>query len=115
MCSARRRSASARNSRGVGKQLARTMALVPPTITPKGGDVLEVRDVMKVLPHRYPFLMVDRVVNIEGSEKCVAVKSVTINEPYFQGHFPGHPIMPGVLQLEAMAQVGSILLFKHIN
>jgi len=71
--------------------------------------------VRKVLPHRYPFLMVDRVVNIEGAEKCTAVKSVTINEPYFQGHFPGHPIMPGVLQLEAMAQVGSILLFKHIN
>jgi len=102
-------------ARALGKQLARTMALVPPTITPKGGDVLEVGDVMKVLPHRYPFLMVDRVVNIEGAEKCTAVKSVTINEPYFQGHFPGHPIMPGVLQLEAMAQVGSILLFKHIN
>jgi UDP-3-O-[3-hydroxymyristoyl] N-acetylglucosamine deacetylase/3-hydroxyacyl-[acyl-carrier-protein] dehydratase len=102
-------------ARALGKHLARTMALVPPTITPKGGDVLEVVDVMKVLPHRYPFLMVDRVVNIEGAEKCTAVKSVTINEPYFQGHFPGHPIMPGVLQLEAMAQVGSILLFKHIN
>ena len=102
-------------ARALGKQLARTMALVPPTITPKGGDVLEVIDVMKVLPHPYPFLMVDRVVNIEGAEKCTAVKSVTINEPYFQGHFPGHPIMPGVLQLEAMAQVGSILLFKHIN
>ena len=102
-------------ARALGKQLARTMALVPPTITPKGGDVLEVVDVMKVLPHRYPFLMVDRVVNIEGAEKCTAVKSVTINEPYFQGHFPGHPIMPGVLQLEAMAQVGSILLFKHMN
>jgi len=102
-------------ARALGKQLARTMALVPPMITPKGGDVLEVVDVMKVLPHRYPFLMVDRVVNIEGAEKCTAVKSVTINEPYFQGHFPGHPIMPGVLQLEAMAQVGSILLFKHMN
>ncbi len=102
-------------ARALGKQLAKTLALVPPTITPKGGDVLEVMDVMKVLPHRYPFLMVDRVINIEGAEKCTAIKSVTINEPYFQGHFPGHPIMPGVLQLEAMAQVGSILLFKHIN
>jgi UDP-3-O-[3-hydroxymyristoyl] N-acetylglucosamine deacetylase/3-hydroxyacyl-[acyl-carrier-protein] dehydratase len=84
-------------------------------VTPKGGDILEVGDVMKVLPHRYPFLMVDRIVNIEGVEKCTGVKSVTINEPFFQGHFPGHPIMPGVLQLEAMAQVGSILLFKYIK
>jgi UDP-3-O-[3-hydroxymyristoyl] N-acetylglucosamine deacetylase / 3-hydroxyacyl-[acyl-carrier-protein] dehydratase len=102
-------------ARALGKQLAKTMALVPPSITPKGGDILEVGDVMKILPHRYPFLMVDRVVNIEGTEKCTAVKSVTINEPFFQGHFPGQPIMPGVLQLEAMAQVGSILLYKAMN
>ena len=102
-------------ARALGKQLAKTMALVPPMVTPKGGDVLEIGDVMKLLPHRYPFLMVDRVVDIEGTEKCMATKSVTINEPYFQGHFPGHPIMPGVLQLEAMAQVGSILLFKSMN
>ena len=104
--------ANADLARALGKVLAKTMALVPPSVTPKGGDILEVGDVMKLLPHRYPFLMVDRVVNIEGAEKCTAIKSVTINEPYFQGHFPGHPIMPGVLQLEAMAQVGSILLFK---
>ncbi len=99
-------------ARAVAKQFAKTMALVPPSTTPKGGDILDVNDVMKLLPHRYPFLMVDRIVNLDGEVKCTGIKSVTINEPFFQGHFPGHPIMPGVLQLEAMAQVGSILLFR---
>jgi UDP-3-O-[3-hydroxymyristoyl] N-acetylglucosamine deacetylase / 3-hydroxyacyl-[acyl-carrier-protein] dehydratase len=98
--------------RAVAKQHARAMALVPPSVTPKGGDILDVNDVMKLLPHRYPFLMVDRIVAMEGDTKCTGVKSVTINEPYFQGHFPGHPVMPGVLQLEAMAQVGSIVLLR---
>jgi len=102
-------------ARALGKQLAKTMALVPPMITPKGGDVFDVNDVMKILPHRYPFLMVDRIVNLESDTKCTGLKSVTINEPYFQGHFPGQPIMPGVLQLEAMAQVGSILLMRQTN
>jgi UDP-3-O-[3-hydroxymyristoyl] N-acetylglucosamine deacetylase/3-hydroxyacyl-[acyl-carrier-protein] dehydratase len=101
-------------ARLLAKQLARATALVPPAVTPKGGDVIEVIDIMKVLPHRYPFLMVDRVVQL-SDDKCTGYKSVTINEPYFQGHFPGHPIMPGVLQLEAMAQVGSILLFRSLN
>lgn len=99
-------------ARALAKQYAKTMALVPPTVTPKGGDVLEVNEVMKLLPHRYPFLMVDRVVDFEGDNKCTGVKSVSINEPFFQGHFPGHPIMPGVLQLEAMAQVGSLLMLR---
>jgi UDP-3-O-[3-hydroxymyristoyl] N-acetylglucosamine deacetylase/3-hydroxyacyl-[acyl-carrier-protein] dehydratase len=98
--------------RALAKQYARTMALVPPSVTPKGGDVLDVNDVMKLLPHRYPFLMVDRIVSLDGETKCTGVKSVTINEPFFQGHFPGHPVMPGVLQVEAMAQVGSILLLR---
>ena len=66
---------------------------------------------MKWLPHRYPFLLVDRVLSIEGN-RIVAMKNVSINEPYFQGHFPGHPIMPGVLQLEAMAQVAGIFMIK---
>ncbi len=99
-------------ARAIGKQFARQMALVPPAMTPKGAEILDVNDVMKLLPHRYPFLMIDRVVGFEGENKCIGVKQVTINEPYFQGHFPGHPIMPGVLQLEAMAQVGSVLLFR---
>jgi UDP-3-O-[3-hydroxymyristoyl] N-acetylglucosamine deacetylase/3-hydroxyacyl-[acyl-carrier-protein] dehydratase len=101
-------------ARLLAKQLARATALVPPSVTPKGGDVIEVSDIMKVLPHRYPFLMVDRIVQL-SDEKCTGYKSVTINEPYFQGHFPGYPIMPGVLQLEAMAQVGSVLLFRSLN
>jgi UDP-3-O-[3-hydroxymyristoyl] N-acetylglucosamine deacetylase/3-hydroxyacyl-[acyl-carrier-protein] dehydratase len=88
------------------------MAMVPPVVTPKGGSVMDINDVMKLLPHRYPFLMVDRIVSFSGETQCTGVKSVTINEPFFQGHFPGQPIMPGVLQLEAMAQVGSILMLN---
>jgi len=99
-------------ARLVARQCAKAMALVPPAVTPKGGEVLDVNDVMRLLPHRYPFLMVDRVVGFEGDTKCTGVKSVTINEPFFQGHFPGHPVMPGVLQLEAMAQVGSIVVLR---
>ncbi|MEI8233232.1 MAG: bifunctional UDP-3-O-[3-hydroxymyristoyl] N-acetylglucosamine deacetylase/3-hydroxyacyl-ACP dehydratase [Verrucomicrobiota bacterium] len=94
------------------KRHDQVMAMVPPSSTPKGGDVLDIHNVMKLLPHRYPFLMVDRIVGFEGENKCTGVKAVTINEPYFQGHFPGHPVMPGVLQIEAMAQVASIA-FLH--
>lgn len=78
----------------------------------KDGATLDNMQVMQVLPHRYPFLMVDKVIKIEGN-RVVAVKNVTINEPYFQGHFPGHPIMPGVLQLEAIAQVAGILMLRQ--
>lgn len=74
--------------------------------------VLDVNDVMRTLPHRFPFLMVDRIISFEGDVKAVGVKAVSINEPYFQGHFPGHPVMPGVLQLEAMAQVASIVMMR---
>src|SRR5205085_5450746 len=69
-----------------------------------------IEDIMKVLPHRYPFLLVDRIIEIEEKKRIVGIKNVTINEPFFQGHFPGHPIMPGVLIIEAMAQVGGVLL-----
>lgn len=78
----------------------------------KDGAVLDVDEVMSLLPHRYPFLMVDRVTLIEGN-RIVGVKNVSINEPVFQGHFPGHPIFPGVLQLEAVAQVAGILMMKR--
>jgi 3-hydroxyacyl-[acyl-carrier-protein] dehydratase len=70
---------------------------------------LDVLEIMKLLPHRYPFLLVDRIVELVEGKRCVGIKNVTINEPFFQGHFPGHPIMPGVLIIEAMAQVGGVL------
>ncbi len=98
--------------RAIAKQHARAMAMVPPAVTPKGGEILDVNDVMKLLPHRAPFLMVDRIVSVESENKATGVKCVTINEWFFQGHFPNHPVMPGVLQLEAMAQVGSVLILR---
>jgi beta-hydroxyacyl-ACP dehydratase FabZ len=70
---------------------------------------------MRVLPHRYPFLLVDKIVEIEEKKRVVGIKNVTINEPFFQGHFPGHPIMPGVLIIEAMAQVGGVLLMGGLQ
>jgi UDP-3-O-[3-hydroxymyristoyl] N-acetylglucosamine deacetylase/3-hydroxyacyl-[acyl-carrier-protein] dehydratase len=80
----------------------------------KETNVLEIEDIMKVLPHRYPFLLVDRILEIEDGKRIVGMKNVTINEPFFQGHFPGHPIMPGVLIIEAMAQVGGMLLMGSL-
>jgi beta-hydroxyacyl-ACP dehydratase FabZ len=71
--------------------------------------VADIQAIMKYLPHRYPFLLVDRVLEIVPGEKIVALKNVTMNEPFFQGHFPGTPIMPGVLVIEAMAQAGGVL------
>ena len=82
----------------------------PPIPSGEGG--LDIDQIMQILPHRFPFLMVDRIISFDTDTKCVGVKTVTINEPFFQGHFPGHPVMPGVMQVEAMAQVASILLFK---
>jgi beta-hydroxyacyl-ACP dehydratase FabZ len=73
------------------------------------------REIQDVLPHRYPFLLVDRILEIELGQRVVGLKSVTVNEPFFAGHFPGHPIMPGVLILEAMAQVGGYLLMRSLN
>lgn len=70
-------------------------------------------DILVTLPHRYPFLLVDRILETDGDTRIVGLKNVTANEPYFQGHFPGNPVMPGVLQLEAMAQVAGILLNKR--
>lgn len=88
-------------------------SMVPAAVSiPDGESVLDINEVLKILPHRYPMLMVDRIVDCLGENKCIAVKNVTINEPYFAGHFPGHPIMPGVLQLEAMAQVSSVLMLR---
>ena len=77
--------------------------------------MLGIEEIMKTLPHRYPFLLVDRILEMEEKKRIVGLKNVTINEPFFQGHFPGHPIMPGVLIIEAMAQVGGILLMGQIE
>lgn len=81
--------------------------------TPK--TTLENTDIQRLLPHRYPFLLVDRIVEMEANKRIVGIKNVTINEPFFQGHFPGHPIMPGVLIVEAMAQVGGVLLMGTVD
>lgn len=75
---------------------------------------LDIVEIQKILPHRYPFLLIDRVLEIERKKRIVALKNVSVNEPYFQGHFPGYPIMPGVLIVEAMAQAGGALLLTEI-
>lgn len=74
--------------------------------------MIEINEIMKILPHRYPFLLIDRILEFETGKSAKGLKNVTINEPFFAGHFPGHPIMPGVLIIEAMAQVGGVLAFK---
>lgn len=79
------------------------------------GVMLDIGRILDVIPHRYPMLLVDRITEVVGSERIVGIKNVTINEPFFQGHFPGHPIMPGVLIIEAMAQVGGFLLMGTVD
>ena len=81
---------------------------------PKAGP-LDINQIQAILPHRYPFLLIDRVLEIERKKKIVALKNVTINEPFFSGHFPGFPIMPGVLIVEAMAQAGGALLLTEVE
>ncbi len=98
--------------RALAHEQTRRSARAVSRMMPAGDGGLDTDEVMKILPHRYPFLMVDRIIGFEGENKITGVKSITINEPFFQGHFPGHPVMPGVMQVEAMAQVASILLFK---
>ena len=77
--------------------------------------VMDIRRIMRVLPHRYPFLMIDRIIQIDGDQRAVGVKNVSINEPFFQGHWPGQPVMPGVMILEAMAQLSGILLSRRLE
>jgi len=77
--------------------------------------VVSIQKVQRILPHRYPFLMIDRVVEVEGTKRAVGIKNVTINEPFFQGHYPGDPIMPGVLIIEALAQIGGVLLSQELE
>jgi UDP-3-O-[3-hydroxymyristoyl] N-acetylglucosamine deacetylase/3-hydroxyacyl-[acyl-carrier-protein] dehydratase len=104
--------ANAEMARALAREQARREALAVPRALPRGEGGLDSEEIMQILPHRYPFLMVDRIIGFEGETKCIGMKSVTINEPFFAGHFPGHPVMPGVMQVEAMAQVASLLLFK---
>jgi 3-hydroxyacyl-[acyl-carrier-protein] dehydratase len=73
---------------------------------------MDIKDIQNILPHRYPFLLVDRILEVEEGKKAVGIKNVTVNEPFFQGHFPGNPIMPGVLIVEAMAQVGAVAVLN---
>jgi 3-hydroxyacyl-[acyl-carrier-protein] dehydratase len=75
---------------------------------------LDIQEILDFLPHRYPFLLIDRIVEFERTKRLVAIKNVTINEPFFQGHFPGYPIMPGVLVIEAMAQAGGIIIMYEL-
>ncbi|HMA41126.1 MAG TPA: bifunctional UDP-3-O-[3-hydroxymyristoyl] N-acetylglucosamine deacetylase/3-hydroxyacyl-ACP dehydratase [Gemmatimonadales bacterium] len=99
-------------SHGGNVALARALARAAKR---SGVPAMDIGRIMDVLPHRYPFLLVDRILEVEGDRRIVGIKNVTINEPFFQGHFPGHPIMPGVLVIEAMAQVGGMLLLSHFE
>ena len=94
------------------KDYTQMISMVPPFQLPEGEAVLGITDIFRILPHRYPFLLIDRVIDFPAERKCTAVKNVTFNEPFFQGHFPDHPVMPGVLQLEAMAQAASIMVLR---
>ena len=99
-------------ARALAKRQSEYLAMAPRPVA-AAGSVLDINEIMHTLPHRYPFLMVDRIIDVKEDLSAVGVKAVTINEPYFQGHFPGHPVMPGVLQIEAMAQVASIVMMRR--
>jgi 3-hydroxyacyl-[acyl-carrier-protein] dehydratase len=88
---------------------------MPETSTNEAKTGLDIHEIFKILPHRYPLLLIDRVLELKRKERIVAIKNVTINEPFFEGHFPGLPIMPGVLIVEAIAQAGGCLLLTEVE
>lgn len=91
------------------------MSDLPPNDSRQPSGSLDVREIQALLPHRFPFLLLDRVIELEPGKRAVAIKNVTISEPFFQGHFPSMPIMPGVLIIEAMAQLGGVLLMQKAD
>ena len=95
--------------------LAKVERRMPRIYPPRDPEAWDIASIMKIMPHRYPFLLVDRITGIEPGRRVTGLKNVTINEPFFQGHFPGHPIMPAVLIVEAMAQVGGVLLLSNVD
>lgn len=100
---------------GFARMLAQTERRLPRIYPPRNPSSWDIVSIMDVMPHRYPFLLVDRIVELEPGKRVVGLKNVTINEPFFQGHFPGHPIMPAVLIIEAMAQTGGVLLLSSVS
>src|ERR1700719_636505 len=107
-----RHGANAELVRVLAREFARSAPLLESHAFPPGEGGLDITQVMELLPHRYPFLMVDRIARFEGETRCIGVKSVTVNASFFAAHFRGHPVTPAVLQLDAMAQVASILMMK---
>ncbi|MGF1448823.1 MAG: bifunctional UDP-3-O-[3-hydroxymyristoyl] N-acetylglucosamine deacetylase/3-hydroxyacyl-ACP dehydratase [Opitutales bacterium] len=105
----------ARNGNHTNGASPATPQLREPAVDSGVMPAYDIRGVLNVLPHRYPFVLIDRVYEVEPAKQIRAIKNVTINEPYFQGHFPGQPVMPGVLQIEAMAQAGGILMLSSVN
>ncbi len=100
---------------GFTKMLAKSERRMARIYPPRNADFWDIASIMEIMPHRYPFLLVDRIIELVPGEKVVGIKNVTINEPFFQGHFPNHPIMPAVLIVEAMAQVGGVLLLSSVD
>jgi 3-hydroxyacyl-[acyl-carrier-protein] dehydratase len=98
---------------GVAEEVAKGVA--PSVETSPIGETIDIARVMQAIPHRYPFLMIDRVVELVRNKSAIGVKSVSVNEPFFQGHFPGHPVMPGVMIIESMAQTAAVIVVETLG